>query len=432
MFIIAFDLNRLTTPHQRNDAMSASLADLQSRIDGSALYRELRAERPVYLDKDIGMVIVSRYDDIKEVFRQPNLFSSALAMFHTYNHDTVVRETMTKHGYGPFKEVLPMTDPPIHMRVRTLVTTAFSPTLIKSLRPGIVSLIDEIFDSFIDEVEVVSQLGVTLPVTIICDLLSLPRSRADDVKRWTRAYTACAGNRIKSDEEAVQVGLDQAEMQNCFMGKYKEYRNHPQDNLLTALMNARAGDFEPLNEEELLAIAAAIMVAGHETTTVAITSIFKYLASVPGELDRLRNAEDRDTAYEQFCDEALRLVPPVKMHPRVATEDTTVGGVPIPKMTPLMVITASANLDDAFFENPERFCPGRKNGARHMSFGAGIHSCLGMQLAKMELSCVVAAIVERMDNLRLATPNIPLSDYEPVVMELSYQLRKLDVLFDKR
>lgn len=414
--------------------MSASLTDVQTRIDGSELYKELRKERPVYLDPDIGMYVVSRYDDIRSVFRQPNLFSSALAMFHSYNHDDVVRDIMTKEGHGPFKEVLPMTDPPVHMRVRTLVTSAFNPSLISSMRPGIDNLITEFFDAFINDgrLEVVSQLGLPLPVTIICDLLSLPRSRAEDVKRWTRAYTACAGNRIKSVEEAIQVGHDQAEMQNCIMEKFAEFSVKPQDNLLTALVNAKAGDFEPLTEAELLAIAAAIMVAGHETTTVAITSVFKYLAAVPGELERLRNADDQEAAIEAFCHEVLRLSPPVKMHPRVSTEDTVLGGVAIPKFSPLMVLTASANKDEAFFENPDDFVPGRKNGARHMSFGGGIHSCLGMQLAMIELNCLVHAIIDRMDNLRLATPSIPLSDYEPVVMDLNLQLKKLDVLFDKR
>ena len=414
--------------------VSASLLDTQIKIDGSKLYRELRTERPVYHDKDVGMYVVSRYDDIRNVFRQPNLYSNALAMFHSYNHDTVVRDIMTREGHGPFKEVLPMTDPPIHMRVRTLTTMAFSPKRIDAMQSGVKALIGEFFDAFIDDgrLEVVSQLALPLPVTIICDLLSLPRSRAEDVKRWTRAYTACAGNRIQTVEEAEQVGRDQAEMQNCIMETYARCRASPDDSLMKALGNASTADFEPLDEAELLAVAAAIMVAGHETTTVAITNMFKYLATVPGAMDQLRSADDPDTAAENFCNEVLRLVPPVKMHPRVTTEDTTLGDVKIPKFSPVMVITASANRDDEFFEHAADFVAGRPNGSRHMSFGGGIHSCLGMQLAMIELKCLVRTIITRMSKLQLATPNIPISDYEAVIMPWNFQLKKLDIFFERR
>ena len=414
--------------------MSASLLDTQIKIDGSALYRELRTERPVYHDKDVGMYVVSRYEDIRNVFRQPNLYSNALAMFHSYNHDNIVGDIMTKEGHGPFKEVLPMTDPPIHMRVRTLTTMAFSPRRIDAMQNGVKALIGEYFDSFINDgrLEVVSQLALPLPVTIICDLLSLPRSRAEDVKRWTRAYTACAGNRIQTAEEAEHVGRDQAEMQNCIMETYARCRASANDSLLKALCSMSTAEFEPLDEGELLAVAAAIMVAGHETTTVAMTNMFKYLATVPGAMKRLRSAENPDKAAEDFCHEVLRLTPPVKMHPRVTTEDTVLGSVNIPKFSPVMVITASANRDEEFFENPADFIAGRNNGSRHMSFGVGIHSCLGMQLAMIELKCLVRTIITRVDRLQLATPDIPISDYEAVIMPWSYQLKKLDVLFERR
>lgn len=415
--------------------MTASLVDMDVRIDGSKLYKELRAERPVYFDNDIQMFVVSRYDDIANVFRQPNLFSSALALFHSYQYEEVVTKILNEEGRGPFKRVLPMTDPPEHTRVRSMVNLAFSMRRISKIQDYIEKLTQELVDAFIDDgkAEIVSQLAIPLPVTVIGDLLCVPRERWADVRRWTNAYTACAGNRLSSQEEAERLGHDLAEMQNFIVNHINSRRTQPGDDVLTDLLNARAGDYQPLDEKEILAIAVAFLGAGHETSTVAITSAIKQLALNPHLIGELRNAPDQDAACRAFCEEVLRVEPPLNALPRVATADTEIGGVAIPAGSRILVIGASGNRDEKIFgADSENFRPGRENANKHLTFGGGVHQCLGNMLARAEMKSVVRAIVNRMDSLRLVNPNMPLSDYHPVIMDLNYRLKKLDVEFTKR
>lgn len=415
--------------------MTASLLDMEVRIDGSALYKELRAERPVYFDNEIQMFVISRHEDILSVLRQPNLFSSALALFHSYQFEDVVTKILNEKAHGPFKRVLPMTDPPEHTRVRSMVNQAFSIRRVGKIQDYIEKLVQDLIDGFIDDgkVEIVSKLAIPLPVTVIGDLLCVPRERWADVRRWTNAYTACAGNRLSSVEEAERLGNDLAEMQNFVFSHIESRRTQPGDDVITDLLSARAGDHAPLDDNEILAIAVAFLGAGHETSTVAITSAVKQLALHPEIMRELREAPDQNAACRAFCEEVLRIEPPLNALPRVATADTEIGGVVIPSGSRVLIIGASGNRDEAVFgADAEKFCPGRQNSSKHLTFGGGVHQCLGNMLARAELKSVVQAMVNRFDSITLVNPNMPLTDYHPVIMDLNYRLKKLDVEFVKR
>lgn len=416
---------------------NGSLAEFRNKIDGTPLYRELRAERPVYFDPDWQMWIVSRYDDIATVFKQPNLFSNALALFHSYRFEDVVNDILVREGHGPFTQVLPMTDPPTHTRVRAIVNTVFSPRRVAKIQNYIDQLTQELIDGFIDDgkAELVSQFAVPLPVTVISDLLSLPRERWADIKRWTFSYSACAGNRLTTKEEAEAVGRDLADMQNYIVGHLKDRRVNPGDDLLTDLVNARFQDFTPLDDMENLAVAVAFVGAGHESTTVAITQLVRILAERPDLIREIRQASDQDTAIRLLVEESLRYEPPLNALPRVTTADTEVGGVKIPAFSPVMVIMASANRDESQFgADAELFAAARQNANRHMAFGGGVHACLGNMLARGELRSVARAFINRFDNLRLAkpVPEVPEEDYSQAIMPWNLRLHKLDILFDKR
>lgn len=415
--------------------MTGALTDISNKIDGSKLYKELRRDRPIYFDENLQMYVVSRYDDIMTVLRQPNLYSNSLALFSSYRFEDVVVGILDKEGHGRIKEVPPMTDPPEHTRVRSMVNLAFSARRVAKIQDYIENLTNDLIDEFIDkgEAEIVGSLAKRLPVTVIGDLLCLPRERWEDVIRWTQAYTACAGNRITSEEEAKRVGRDLAEMQNFVAHHLDERRVNPGDDTLTDLLNAKQEGYEPLDEKEILAVGVSFLGAGHETSTVAITSVVKRLAENPDVVQQLRNAPDQEAAARAFCEEVLRVDPPLNAQIRVSTAESELGGVKIPMHAPVLVILASGNRDEKMFgENSEDFVPTRANANRHLTFGGGVHSCLGNQLARAELKSVTRAIVNRMDDLALVNSNIPETDYGPVIMDWNYRLKKLDVRFKKR
>lgn len=222
-------------------------------------------------------------------------------------------------------------------------------------------------------------------------------------------------------------------MQNFIAGHIENRRNKSQeyDDVLNDLVNGNNG---ALSDAEILAIAAGFLVAGHETGSLIIVSIFKTLAENPSLVEYLRTAKDdeKDKAYQTFIEEALRINAPVRMLPRVTTADTEVSGVAIPAGSLVFVVMASANMDEAVFgENSEAFEADRKNASRHLTFGTGPHICIGNQLARMELKCLLKATIDRMDDIRLADTPITPADYSPVVLDINIHLNKLNITFKK-
>lgn len=398
-------------------------------------FKKLRQESPVYFDQDLQMYVLSKHCDVTTALTDTNSFSSGQALFSSYNHEDIVNKILIEKAHGPFAEVLPMTDPPRHTRVRALVNGAFSAKRVSKIQSYIDTVTEELFDNIEgkSQAEIVSELAVPLPVAIIAHMLCVPRERSEDIKRWTEYYSACACNRLSSEEEATLAGEHLAEMQNYIVAHLEERRANPGDDVLTDLINARTGDGqEPLTNKEILATSAAFLGAGHETSTVAITHAFRYLAMYPEELKRIQNADDMDAAIRIFCEELLRLEPPTRSLLRVSLADTVMSGVSIPAGSLIMILTGSANRDeDVFGENADVFDSTRSSTRKHVSFGAGVHMCIGNMLARAELKQVVKAIALRFDKIDLANKNPGIEDFHPVVMPINFQPNKLQVNFEK-
>lgn len=415
--------------------MISSFTNPEVLANPTPFFNELRHERPVYFDEALNAYVVAAYKDVHSVLNQPNTFSSALALFHAYNFEEIVNEILVEKARGPFAPILPMTDPPEHTRVRSVLNLAFSKPRMAKFQGYIENAVEDLFNGFLDSghMEVMQELAVPLPVSIIAHLLSVPRERHSDIKRWTQAYTACAGNRIRTQEEAVRIGNELADMQNFIAGHIESRRQNGQeyDDVLNDLVNGNNG---ALSDAEILAIAAAFLVAGHETGSLIIVAIFKTLAENPALVEYLRNVndEEKEKAYQTFIEEALRVNAPVRMLPRVTTADADVSGVTIPAGSLVFVLLASGNMDESTFgDDSETFVPDRKNASRHLSFGAGPHICIGNQLARMELKCLLKAAIDKMDDIKLGDTPITLADYSPVVLDINLHLNKLNITFKK-
>ncbi|MFI1225257.1 MULTISPECIES: cytochrome P450 [unclassified Streptomyces] len=283
-------------------------------------------------------------------------------------------------------------DPPRHTRLRRLVTGAFTSGAVAGLRPFIARLTDELLDRWTADgaVDLVADLAVPLPVMVICELLGVPESDRPQVQRWSAELFA-AGEPGRADAASYAVA---AYMTDLIASK----RLRPGDSLLDRLIAARDGG-DRLHEEELVSLSVLLLIAGHETTTDFLGNAALALLRHPAELDRLRRSPE---AVPQALDELLRFDAPVSTSTfRFATEAITLGGTEIPAGAPVLVALGAANRDPERFRAPDRLDLDR-DATGHLSFGHGIHRCVGAPLAKAEAHIALRAVLTRFPGIRLA------------------------------
>jgi len=285
-------------------------------------------------------------------------------------------------------------DPPRHTRLRKLVTKAFTTGAVAALRPFMEQVTDALLDAWPahGRVDVVADLAMPLPVTVICELLGVPEEDRPDVQRWSADLFA-AGQPERSDAASYA-------MAEYMTGLIAERRDRPGDALLDHFIRVRDGE-DRLGEEELVSLAVLLLVAGHETTTHFIGNALLALLQHPSELARLRDAPD---LVPGALDELLRHGSPVSTATfRYTTEAMTLGGTEIPTDTPVQVAIGAANRDPARFPEPDQLDLGR-DATGHLGFGYGIHRCVGAPLARAEAEIALRKVLTRFPALRLAVP----------------------------
>ncbi|MEY9841744.1 cytochrome P450 [Streptacidiphilus sp. EB103A] len=285
-------------------------------------------------------------------------------------------------------------DPPQHTRLRKLVTKAFTTGAVADLRPFIAKVTDALLDQWPagEQVDLVASLAVPLPVIVICELLGVPEADRPDVQRWSGELFAAG----KPD----LIDTASHSMAGYMTGLIAAKRLRPGDSLLDRLISARDGD-DHLSEEELVSLAVLLLVAGHETTTNFLGNAVLALLQHPAELKHLQQNPDDVPAS---LDELLRFDPPVSTATfRFTTTAITLGGTEIPAAVPVVVALGAANRDPQRFPSPDQLNLSR-DAAGHLSFGHGIHRCVGAPLAKAEADIALRAILTRFPGIRLALP----------------------------
>ncbi len=270
------------------------------------------------------------------------------------------------------------------------------------------SVADSLIDGWTDptSVELVPQFSVPLPVYVITKVLNLPPERHADFRRWTDASTATIGASV-SDEQHIENARITVEMQQFLVDQFEQRRVEPQDDLFTALLNSHVDTDDgsgprPLEMPELVRIAQQLLVAGNETTAKLITEMMWLLAMNGVEWERVRREPDR---IPRVVEECLRLGSPNQGMSRIATCDTTLAGVDIPKGARLVVMFASANRDEAVFAAPNDLDPDRDHLADELAFGHGTHYCVGANLSRLEAIVALERLSARVDSYRLHDDN---------------------------
>jgi len=349
----------------------------------------LRRHAPVYLDERNDVVGVTRYEDVKLVSRDPELFSSAGGI---------------RPDAGAFPFMIDM-DAPEHRRRRRLVNWGFTPKRVADAEAGIRDICDAIIDKVCETgtCDFVRDIAAPLPMIVIGDMLGVAPEDRDDLLRWSDDMLKSLG----TDDETLMLNAATAaaEYREYLLARVAERRASGDDSdLIGTLVHAEV-EGERLDDESLVFESLLILVGGDETTRHVISGGMEALARRPQQWADL--LADR-ALLPDAVEEMLRWVTPIKNMCRTATRDTELRGQAVRQGQKLMLLYPSANRDEAVFEDPDEFDI-RRSPNEHLAFGVGAHFCLGNRLARVEMYCMFDRLLERMPDIRLVTDDpVPL------------------------
>jgi cytochrome P450 len=375
--------------------------DFKNRADPYPLYAELR-KTPVSRADD-GSYVVSTYREIVALLHDPRVSSDQRnrADYPEADDENAVPE-LPPNFIG--------LDPPEHDRIRRLLTRHFGPPhdpdRITSMAPGMAEIVGSLIDTLAgrDQADLVEEVTYPFPVTVICDLLGVPREDQPRFREWADAIISTidpttgdfATRKRRRDEVNAELGSYFGELADAD-------RDHSGNDMLSELVN-EDGPEGRLSRDELKANMVLLLIAGHETTVNLIANGVLTLLRYPEVLQRLRRLPDLSA---RIIEELLRYEPPVQLLPnRAALDDIDIAGTTIPRGATINLVLAAGSRDPDHVSRPDVFDPDRPEN-EHLGFGGGIHYCFGAPLARTEAQIALPEIVRRLENLRLVTDPPP-------------------------
>jgi cytochrome P450 len=391
--------------------------------DPYPFYRQLRSEAPLFREPDYGVYLVSRYQDIVEVNRQPEVFSSVLVANAPYvDLPAPIDELAAWRAEHPFGDKILSNDPPDHTRYKRLVNQFFTPRRVAAMEPRIRETVNEVIDTFIDKgrVEFVTQFAHMIPRLIVGELIGVPQADAVRFREFFEERLAAMARAAEDPEHGFRARTTDAEgiTENQFLMEYflraiGERREQPRGDIMSDLANATFDDGTRVPLEAVVSMITLLYAAGGDANTPELMSNSMLVLLRNDAL--VRSLRDDPSLAEPFIEEVLRYDTPVPGVFRVATRDTSIGGVPVAKGSKVMVVYGAANHDESVFSESEEFRLGREFKTPHLGFGVGVHFCPGASLARLEGKVAVQELLRRLGNIRFAeTPQPP---YVPSVIQ---------------
>jgi cytochrome P450 len=366
------------------------------------VYAQLRAESPVWFFEGTGQYLLSRHADVSALLRDRRLGRTYL---HLATHEEMGHQPDPDH-LEPFWRLIRAgmldREPPDHSRLRRLVSKAFTPRMVEQLRPRIEQMADRLVDELLDAgsdgspVDLLATVAEPLPVTVIAEMLGIPEADRHLLRPWSAQIVGMYELNPSPEAAAAAVRASE-EFSDYLRVLARERREQPGDDLISALAGV-LDEGDRLTEDELIGTCVLLLNAGHEATVNVTGNGWWSLFRNPDELARLRADPGLlPTAIEEL----MRYDTPLQMFERWVLEDIEVHGVPIPRGTEVGLLFGSANHDPAVFADPTHLDLGRTENP-HISFGAGIHFCLGAPLARIELLTSFGTLLDRAPKLALA------------------------------
>jgi cytochrome P450 len=393
-------MNDMTPPALDGAPLEFNPLDPAFIADPYPFYRRLRETAPVFKTPQ-GLWLITRYDDVAFALRDKRFGKDFVGALER-RYGNLAR--MQEPAVASLGRTMLVLDPPDHTRLRALVTKAFTARRVADMRPRIKALVDAQLDRVIDTggMDVMRDLAHRLPVIVICDMPGIP-----DEHRAPFLSGSNVNGRILEPVPMSREELDQANLNTQMAGVYFNQlcelrRREPKDDLTTELVRAEeAGD--KLTAEELQANIGLLFGAGHETTTNLIGN---GLLALHRHRDQWERLKADPSLIPNAIEELLRYDSSVQMSGRVTMAEVEIGGVTLAPNESVITLLGAANRDPAQYQDPDRLDVGRPN-VRPLSFGGGIHYCLGAQLARLEAELVFTALVERLPNIELPEKDTP-------------------------
>ena len=354
-------------------------------------YHAIRAALPVFKWEEYGYWCFARHEDVNALLRDRRFGRQIL---HVASREELGWEETPLHlkpFYAFEKHSLLELEPPVHSRLRGLVNRSFLSRQVERLRPAITSLSNGLIDRFEakGEAEIIADFATPIPVIVICDLLGVPSDMARQLLSWSHDMVAMyqARRDRATEDQAVKATVEFSDFMRGYIAKR---RKDPREDLLSELIRAEQ-EGQKLSEDELVTTAILLLNAGHEATVHAIGNAVKMLLELG----------IRDGISDGHVEEALRFDAPLHLFTRYALEDIEYGGIKLRKGEEVGLMLGAANRDPARFADPDRFEPTREPNP-HVSFGAGIHFCVGAPLARLEMQVALPILFQRLPKLALA------------------------------
>jgi hypothetical protein len=383
--------------------------------------RQLREEDPVHWSDSIGGWILTRYDDVVTTFKDVSRYSSEGLLARAVEYLPPESRAKFKIFEDHFhQKSLIHSDPPDHTRLRAAVTKALTPRLVEAMRPRIEAIANELMDSVQQDgrMDVVRDLAIPLPVTVLAEIFGVPASDQPLFKAWADDSLAFQGVNKPPEEVLERSQKALVGIREYIASLIKERRRRPRADLLSELLADEGGT---LSETELINTCITLLIAGHETTTALIGNGVYTLLRYADQWQLLQNDPSLLTSA---IEEILRYEGPVTRLPRLMKQDAEMGGKQLRKGQMAFPMLNAANRDPAYFTDPDRFDIRRQKN-RHIAFGVGIHFCVGAALARTEGHIVFRTLMERLPRIRLAEDK-PDWDLEKPI---SRMIKSLPVLF---
>lgn len=376
--------------------MAFNLAAREFLENPYPIYAHLRQHEPVTLIQQRQMGegwFLTRYDDVMQVLKDPRFSSD----FRKRSPESARGSRWMPNVFKAFQDSMVMADDPDHRRLRDLVHKAFTPAMVERMEGRIHEITNELLDRAAKkrEVDLIRDFALPLPLTVISEMLGIPEKDRLKFHHWTASFL---DSTVAGKWGIVRLLPNALQMFRFFKSLVKLRRAHPQDDLITGLVQAEDNN-DRLSEDETLAMIFLLLLAGHETT---VNLIGNGMLALLEHRDQLQKLHDHPELIDSAIEELLRYSNPVvQVAPRLALVDVEIGGHHIPAGSTLQLGIASANRDETAFENADDLDITR-NPNRHVAFGMGIHYCLGAPLARLEGRIAINALAQRFPNMQLA------------------------------
>jgi cytochrome P450 len=353
----------------------------------------------VHHDERLDRFFVTRHGDVRACLRDKRLGRN----FRHVGTEAEFKSPPLDARWQPFWDVerwsLLFIEPPEHTRIRKLVAAAFTPRAVEAMRAPAERLANELLDGCLERgrFDLLFDFAQPYSITLICELLGVPTDRHRDLLDWSHRHVKMY-EFDTTEEQAVSATKAAAEFREYVLGLIEERRRTPRDDMVSALVAARA-DGGRLSDDEIVSTVVVLLNAGHEATVNTLGNGMRALLRHPEQWARLVSGEvPAATAVEEL----IRWDAPLQLFERWVLENgVEVGGVPIPRGEVVSMLFGSANRDPRVFADADRLDVGRENAAEHIGFGGGIHVCIGAPLARIELEASLRTLVERAPGLRL-------------------------------